>query len=166
MRLTSYSDYLTGFCEPVLPPYRCHTGLEECLAQSLLHPLPKICLSIFLPCQFLPFHLSPIFSGTNWMWHKPWLRGSLVIWGIVSRCDVTLTVDCVRSPSIGCLVHTWLLSREIWMKLPSVHTSLFFFVTVGHGWGVGRRRQTPGTSATPTTQDLSLIHIWRCRRWP
>ena len=34
--LTSYSDYLTGFCEPLLPPYRCHQFVE-CLAQSLVY---------------------------------------------------------------------------------------------------------------------------------
>ena len=27
--LTSYSDYLTSFCEPLLPPYRCHTSLKN-----------------------------------------------------------------------------------------------------------------------------------------
>ena len=29
MYLTGYSDYLTGFHEPLLPPYRCHTGFEK-----------------------------------------------------------------------------------------------------------------------------------------
>ena len=29
MYLTSYSDYLTGFCEPSSQPYRCHTSLEN-----------------------------------------------------------------------------------------------------------------------------------------
>ena len=75
------------------------------------------------------------------------LRNCVTLW-----CDPHSRL-CVRYPSIGCSVLTWLLLREIWMKLPSVHTSLFCFVTVGHGWGVGRRRQTPGTSTTPTTQD-------------
>ena len=27
--LTSYNDCLTGFCEPLLPLYRCHTGLKN-----------------------------------------------------------------------------------------------------------------------------------------
>ena len=27
--LTSYSDCLTGFCEPLSPHYRCHTGLKN-----------------------------------------------------------------------------------------------------------------------------------------
>ena len=36
VHLTSYSDYLTGFCEPLLPPYRCHQFVE-CLAQSLVY---------------------------------------------------------------------------------------------------------------------------------
>ena len=27
--LTSYCDLLTGFCEPFLPPYRCHTCLKN-----------------------------------------------------------------------------------------------------------------------------------------
>ena len=27
MHLTGHSDYLTGFYEPLLPPYRCHAGL-------------------------------------------------------------------------------------------------------------------------------------------
>ena len=27
MYLTSYSDYQTGFQEPLSPPYGCHTGL-------------------------------------------------------------------------------------------------------------------------------------------
>ena len=29
MYLTSYSDYLTGFNEPLLPPYKCHAGLKN-----------------------------------------------------------------------------------------------------------------------------------------
>ena len=29
MCLTSYNDCLTGFCEPLLPLYRCHTGLKN-----------------------------------------------------------------------------------------------------------------------------------------
>lgn len=33
MYLTNCSDYLTGFCEPLSPPYRC---LKKCLVQSLL----------------------------------------------------------------------------------------------------------------------------------
>ena len=28
MCLTSYTDYLTGFHEPFLPPYRCHTSFK------------------------------------------------------------------------------------------------------------------------------------------
>ena len=35
MYLTGYSDYLTGFHEPLLPLYRCHTPLRKCLAWSL-----------------------------------------------------------------------------------------------------------------------------------
>ena len=31
MYLTSYRDCVTGFCEPRLPPYRCHTGLKNVL---------------------------------------------------------------------------------------------------------------------------------------
>ena len=27
--LTSYSDYLTGFHEPLSTPYRCHTSLKN-----------------------------------------------------------------------------------------------------------------------------------------
>ena len=26
---TGYSDYLTGCCEPLSPPYRCHTSLKN-----------------------------------------------------------------------------------------------------------------------------------------
>ena len=29
MYLTGYSDYLTSFCEPLLPLYRCHTSLKN-----------------------------------------------------------------------------------------------------------------------------------------
>ena len=29
MYLTSYSDYLTDFCEQLSPPYKCGTGLEN-----------------------------------------------------------------------------------------------------------------------------------------
>ena len=29
MRLTGYSDYLTGFREPLSAPYRSHTGLKN-----------------------------------------------------------------------------------------------------------------------------------------
>ena len=35
MYLTSYSDYLTGFHEPLCLPYGCHTDLKKCLVQSL-----------------------------------------------------------------------------------------------------------------------------------
>ena len=28
VHLTSYNDFLTGFCEPLSPPYRRHTGLK------------------------------------------------------------------------------------------------------------------------------------------
>ena len=31
MHLTGHSDYLTGFYEPLLPPYRCHAGLWNVL---------------------------------------------------------------------------------------------------------------------------------------
>ena len=27
--LTGYSDYLTGFCEPLLSPFRCHTAVKN-----------------------------------------------------------------------------------------------------------------------------------------
>ena len=27
--LTGYSDSLTGFCEPLSPPYRCQTGMKN-----------------------------------------------------------------------------------------------------------------------------------------
>ena len=33
--VSGYSDCLTGFCEPLSPPCRCHAGLKKCLAQSL-----------------------------------------------------------------------------------------------------------------------------------
>ena len=29
MYLNGYSDYLTSFREPLLPPYRCHTDLKN-----------------------------------------------------------------------------------------------------------------------------------------
>ena len=29
MYLNGHSDYLTSFHEPLLPPYRCHTGLKN-----------------------------------------------------------------------------------------------------------------------------------------
>ena len=29
MYLTGHSDYLTGFHEPLLPPYRCHTSFRN-----------------------------------------------------------------------------------------------------------------------------------------
>ena len=29
VHLTGYSDYLTGFCKPFSPPYRCHAGLKN-----------------------------------------------------------------------------------------------------------------------------------------
>ena len=28
-QLTGYSDCLTGFCEPLSPPYRCHASLKN-----------------------------------------------------------------------------------------------------------------------------------------
>ena len=31
--LTDYTDCRTGFCELLLSPYRCHTGLKKCLVQ-------------------------------------------------------------------------------------------------------------------------------------
>ena len=27
--LIGYSDYVTSFCDPFLPPYRCHVGLKN-----------------------------------------------------------------------------------------------------------------------------------------
>ena len=35
MYLTRYSEYLTGFHEPLCLPYGCHTDLKKCLVQSL-----------------------------------------------------------------------------------------------------------------------------------
>ena len=37
MYLTSYSDCLTYFCEPLLPPNTCHTGMKKCLPQTLMN---------------------------------------------------------------------------------------------------------------------------------
>ena len=35
MYLTGYNDCLTGFHEPLRPPYRRHTGLKKCLARPV-----------------------------------------------------------------------------------------------------------------------------------
>ena len=38
----AYNDSLTGFHEPLSPPYRCHTGLKKAAVQSLIvsHGVP------------------------------------------------------------------------------------------------------------------------------
>ena len=40
--LTSYSDYLTSFCESLLPPCRCHTGLKK--SSLITGALEKSCI--------------------------------------------------------------------------------------------------------------------------
>ena len=50
MYRTSYSDSLTGFHEPLSPPYRCHTSLKTGVVQSLIvsHGVPDhtVCVKI------------------------------------------------------------------------------------------------------------------------
>jgi len=43
--LTGYSDYLTGFSKPLLPPYRCHTSSQYLAGEYSMFRYPSFSLT-------------------------------------------------------------------------------------------------------------------------
>ena len=69
MYLNSFSDWLTGFCEPLSPPYRYHTNLKN----VKIPPCTKYHPSVFRKKYCMVSHHSHVCVGHthSWRWSTP-----------------------------------------------------------------------------------------------
>ena len=100
--LTGYSNYLTGFHEPLSPPYRCHTGLKKCVSLSLptWHDWILICgvMAGLFPWQLM-WYVVAICLVLSLL---TWLHGML---------DCGVTACLFPWQLVVCVVTVWLCSK-------------------------------------------------------